>query len=109
MGATGSTTPAYGYLESSMARWRGDFDNDGLLDILMAGTSPTTGTNIYLTRVYRNNGNGTFTDVHANLLGVANGAAVWGDFDNDGNLDILLTGSTNDLSATNPITRIYHN
>ncbi|HKY76568.1 MAG TPA: VCBS repeat-containing protein, partial [Acidimicrobiia bacterium] len=45
--------------------------------------------------LYRNNGDGTFTDVTA-LAGVAtntdNRAAAWGDADNDGHLDLYVVG-----------------
>jgi len=82
----------------------GDFDNDGWLDILMTGASPALGTNI--TRVYRNNHDGTFTDIHADLPAISNGRAAWGDFDNDGDLDILVTGMADGLGS---ITRVYRN
>ncbi len=35
---------------------------------------------------------GAFTDVGAGLAGVDQGSVAWGDYDNDGDLDILLTG-----------------
>ncbi len=74
-----------------------DFDNDGWTDIfLMSGTrlegfskgqEPTN-------RLYRNNRNGTFTDItgKANLRrsGWASGVAI-GDYDNDGFEDLFLT------------------
>lgn len=82
----------------------GDFDNDGWLDILMTGASPSLGTNI--TRVYRNNHNSTFTDIQADLPAISNGRAAWGDFDNDGDLDILVTGAADGLGL---ITRIFRN
>ncbi|MHC5111121.1 MAG: FG-GAP-like repeat-containing protein [Planctomycetota bacterium] len=70
----------------------GDFNRDGWLDIYV--TNSRKGKPNYL---YRNNGNGTFTDVapEAGLSGV-NGDrgtsmdCVWGDFDNDGWLDLYL-------------------
>jgi hypothetical protein len=74
----------------SSAAW-GDYDNDGKLDILLTGA--TNGIHP-IARVYHNNGNGTFTDINAGLEGVYLGSVAWGDYDNDGNLDILLTGLT---------------
>ena len=73
----------------SKATW-GDYDNDGDLDILIIGAD--VGLNS-IAKVYRNDG-GSFVDINAGLTGVFNGAAAWGDFDNDGDLDILLTGET---------------
>ena len=76
----------------------GDYDGDGLPDILLTGIGflgapfGTLGTPI--TQVWRNTGNG-FTNINAGLPGVVYGSAVWGDYDNDGHLDILLTGATN--------------
>ncbi|UCH62481.1 MAG: VCBS repeat-containing protein [Fidelibacterota bacterium] len=77
-------------VSSSSANW-GDFDNDGDLDILITGYNNTTSTNIAL--VYRNNGDDTFTDIEAGLSGRTYSSAAWGDYDNDGDLDILSLGS----------------
>src|SRR6266540_2680482 len=89
--------PGIGY--SSVA-W-GDYDNDGRLDILLAGSSSTGN----IARVYRNNGNGSFNDISAGLPGIGYSSVAWGDYDNDGRLDILLAGS----SSTGDIARVYHN
>ncbi len=73
-----------------------DYDNDGWLDILLLTGSrwdgaPADATN----RLYRNNRNGTFTDVteKAGLtrLGWFCGVTV-GDYNNDGFEDIFITG-----------------
>jgi hypothetical protein len=70
-----------------------DFDRDGWLDLYVV-SSREGGKN----RLYRNNGDGTFTDV-AEKMGVADlnkpgtgvcQGAVWGDFDNDGYEDLLV-------------------
>ncbi len=44
-----------------------------------------------ISRIYRNDG-GSFVDLNAGLTGFDLNSAVWGDYDNDGDLDLLLTG-----------------
>jgi hypothetical protein len=86
--------------ESSVA-W-GDYDNDGRLDILLTGYD--AGLNP-VAQVWRNTGSG-FTNINAGLPGVGDSSVAWGDYDNDGRLDILLTGF--DASAS-PITQVWRN
>ncbi len=81
---------------SKTASW-GDFDNDGFLDLYVANWScyPKCGRPMEgeADRLYRNNADGTFTDVSAYLVSGLNGAgfvASFNDFDNDGDLDIYL-------------------
>ena len=63
----------------------GDYDNDGLEDLFVAGYGRCT--------LYHNNGDGTFTDV-TDAAGVAGSgwatSAAWVDYDNDGLLDLLV-------------------
>ncbi len=78
------------------ASW-GDFDNDGYLDLYVANWAcyprcgrPSTGDS---DRLYRNNGDGTFTDVTSWLNSKVLGTgfiATFVDYDNDGDLDIYL-------------------
>ena len=91
-------------VEGSSVAW-GDYDNDGRLDIALTGITDLTETNL-ISKIYHNNGDGTFTDIGAGLPGVRNGAIAWGDYDNDGDLDLLLTGQT---ASGQLITRIYRN
>ncbi len=95
----------------STAVW-GDYDNDGLLDILLAGYA-TTGDEEMVSRVYHNDGNGMFHDIHAGLYSVSGGSLAWGDYDNDGRLDILMTGQHSEWVGTNivntTVTKLYHN
>ena len=70
------------------ADW-GDFDGDGLPDLVFGGRSAGL-TNIL--RLYRNNGDGAFTDFTVGLPALAPDAALWGDYDNDGRLDLLARG-----------------
>jgi enediyne biosynthesis protein E4 len=73
-----------------------DYDGDGWLDILLINGADWPGHKKQRStlRLYRNNGNGTFTDVTAHagldieLYGM--GVAV-GDYNNDGFPDILIT------------------
>jgi hypothetical protein len=79
----------------------GDYDNDADLDLVLAGD---TGAG-RLTRVYRNDGGDVFTDIEAGLPGLAYGSCRWGDLENDGDLDLLLTGYQGDDSDS--LTRLY--
>jgi len=90
-----------GVAGGSAVAW-GDYDNDGDLDILLAGQE-SSGNSVAV--VYQNT-NGNFTDIRANLTGVSASAVAWGDYDSDGDLDILLAGRTNSGSR---ITKIYQN
>ena len=91
--------PPSGVSSGSVA-W-GDYDNDGYLDVLLMGY---TGSE-HVTQIYRNNGDGTFTAIEAGLSGVSSGSVAWGDYDNDGRLDVILSGNT----GSETITAIYRN
>jgi uncharacterized repeat protein (TIGR01451 family) len=97
-----------GVYYSSVA-W-GDYDNDGDLDILLTGLGDLgSGEYGLVSQVYRNGGPSAgwaFTDIDAGLMGVYYSSAVWGDYDNDGDLDILLTGEDDN---GDPVSKIYRN
>ncbi len=80
----------------------GDFDNDGWLDIAICGLNASSTA---LTSVYHNNGNGTFMDINAGLPGAYGGWVEFGDWDNDGDLDLVLQGH----NGTNRFARVYQN
>lgn len=83
------------------AAW-GDYDNDGDLDALIAGEG-RQGT--VSSAIYRNTA-GSFSNSGVSLLGLESADAAWGDFDNDGDLDLAMTGLTNGGAVT---TRVYRN
>ena len=68
----------------------GDYDNDGLPDIVMAGDY--TGNLDPVSRLYKNIGNLTFEFVDIGLKATTQAGVAFGDYDTDGDLDILLTG-----------------
>lgn len=76
-------------LSTCSVAW-GDYDKDGKLDLAICGNTGSA----RVTKIYHNNGNGTFSDIVAELVGVSNGALAWGDMDNDGDLDLAVTGYT---------------
>ena len=76
-----------------------DYDNDGLLDIFFTNGAAIPSLEksdpSYWNRLYRNNGDGTFTDVteKAGVQGVGYSMGVAaGDYDNDGFVDLYVTG-----------------
>jgi hypothetical protein len=78
-----------------------DYDNDGNPDVVIAGV---TDAGALVAGLWRNDG-GTFTDTKINLPGMDLGFAAWGDFDRDGDLDLLFGGNSSD----GVITRLYRN
>jgi hypothetical protein len=81
-----------------------DFDNDGDLDVAITGRQESW---VYITKIYRNDGVLPFVEVYNAPLGHRYSDLVWGDYDNDGDADLLVTGS-NDLNQDS-FTRIYRN
>ena len=85
-----------------------DYNNDGWMDIFLVNTGPCdfyTPKSALKNALYRNNGDGTFTDV-AEKAGVAETKSfgmgvVVGDYDNDGWQDMIVTGYGG--------FRVYHN
>jgi hypothetical protein len=70
-----------------------DFNEDGRLDLLV--------TNMFgQSQLYRNNGDGTFTDVTRETLGRTSWGAIGAkvfDFNNDGKLDLLIVDMHSDM------------
>jgi hypothetical protein len=91
-------------LRASLA-W-GDYDNDGLQDVLISGSSSNSSAS-YIVRVLRNTGNG-FTNVNIpGLAGVDYGNATWGDYDGDGRLDFLFNGYNTSIVRVSQLWRSH--
>lgn len=84
--------------ESRGCSW-GDYDNDGWIDLFVVNYG---NQNSFF---YKNNGNGTFTkrtDILPVLTQGYGSGCSWGDYDNDGWLDLIVT-----YNAANSL--LYHN
>jgi hypothetical protein len=87
-------------IANGSAAWA-DYNNDGKKDLVLTGD---TGAG-YISKVFRNDGiSGFEEETGANLPGVI-GNAAWGDSNNDGKQDILLTGDTD----SEYIAKLYRN
>jgi hypothetical protein len=92
-----------------------DYNSDGMLDLFFvngaaledpvpAGKMPDKSNPRFWNRLYRNNGDGTFTDVtqQAGVQGHSFGMGVTiGDYDNDGHPDVYVTNFSRNI--------LYHN
>jgi enediyne biosynthesis protein E4 len=76
----------------------GDYDNDGLLDLFISNTWNLPNF------LYRNCGNGTTTPIGGIITttggGVSHGC-TWADYDNDGDLDLFVSGQVNMMFRNN--------
>jgi len=102
---TASVAPGLPGLFDSSVSW-GDFDNDRLLDFLITGL--TNASSAGISQVWRNTGSGFTNMPIPDLPGVGESSVAWSDFDNDGRLDFLITGTTNGTS-TGVISQLWRN
>ena len=90
-------------LESSWCASWADYDNDGNVDVMTLGHNEgLTGS---ISQLWHSNGDGTFTDVTTQAGmdphdGDSHGA-VWGDFDNDGRVDLFIAKGTTKTDLIN--------
>jgi hypothetical protein len=80
-----------GGLNFGDAVW-GDYDGDGLPDIAASGGDAA---GVFHVRLYHNLGGGTFGPRQELSVGLSSSSLVWGDFDGDGDKDLLATGNDN--------------
>ncbi|MEZ5312344.1 MAG: FG-GAP-like repeat-containing protein [Thermoanaerobaculia bacterium] len=101
---TADLPPTY-HAQSSWA----DFDGDQDLDLLLVHLAPLTDEGFI--RRYRNDGDGVFVGEEIlGTLSVEHGEVQWGDYDGDGDLDILVAGNVRELDGTyDTVLRVYRN
>jgi hypothetical protein len=98
-------------VDQSDVEW-GDYNNDGLLDFVLCGRTIYTSASfsehyVSATYIFRNDGGNAFTQIHDQIdCDIRKGVATWGDCDNDGDLDLLISGC---VGTNNPRTEIYLN
>lgn len=93
--------PGFAPVRSGSVDW-GDMDHDGDLDMLLTGESAMGP----ISKVYRNDRNGVFTDIYAEIIGLYMSDGHWGDYDNDGDLDVVVSGMSKNYEF---ISRVYRN
>ncbi len=100
-----ATALSYYAASRGSAAW-GDYNNTSTLDVALAGYGTTTSPAVLgpVSRVFRGDGASNFSDIKASLTGVQDAALAWGDYDNDGRLDLVLAGDTGSAY----VTKLYH-
>ncbi|MFD1553815.1 hypothetical protein DNU06_09495 [Putridiphycobacter roseus] len=80
-----------------------DVDGDGDQDLLMCGEI----SNFPSTRLYYNDGSGTFSNAPNYFTAVSQGSISFSDIDNDNDMDVLISGRSN--SSNTRISKLYKN
>ena len=91
-------------LTYSDAKW-GDVNMDGAPDLFVMGVDESQ--DIIINDLYLNDGTSLSKDQTTIFPDLFNGSSSWGDYDNDGDPDLIICGQTADKTAS--VTRFYKN
>lgn len=105
-GGTLSNVAAFNDLSFTRAATWGDYDGDGDLDLYLGGGAFYGTNDTNKNRLYRNDGNGAFSDVTM-AAGVGHIPTTWDvswvDFDNDNDLDLCLAVHSDVITPDPPV------
>ncbi|MFM6355959.1 MAG: FG-GAP-like repeat-containing protein, partial [Planktothrix sp.] len=101
-GFTEDTSISLPSISSGSVAWA-DYNSDGKPDLFLGGRDSSSKR---ITKLYKNTGSGFIEDASISLSGVSGHWVASADYNSDGKLDLLVTGSD---SSYNPITKLYKN
>ena len=83
---------------------RQDYNGDGWLDIALTGRAES---GVYISKLYKGSSTGAFTEVAADFYGLRYSRIAFVDYDCDGDLDVIISGSFENESAS--LFKLYRN
>jgi hypothetical protein len=103
---TNAAANPVGRLSNGSGIW-GDYNNDGYLDLFCIGANINNGWALTAS-LYKNNQDGAFSLQTTPVKKLREATCAWIDFNNDGNLDLIISGSENGNVNTSA-TLLYEN